>query len=408
VSKKALTPAMLARELDVEIDDVLLLLWDGGIEYPTSPESRIKPGDVARARAACGFASLKDKVLVSYWTELLQVERSDLEVRLGEMGVKLGAGARRLPKGALAKLEKAYGRKAVQTAKTQVSSTTQGIRPLPALEWRVVGHLRDRIRHLSPEEIENIHFQIADDFKNTPDPIAPAGVRSRSLLESAAARSSTGLGGYLKYPSVEMGAAALAHSIINNHPFFNGNKRSALVSMLVFLDENGLVFSSSQNEIFKWTIRVASHKLGADQYTGDRADAEVLLMSRWIAEHSRVNESGERVITFANLRRRLQEFGCTVEITGSGGGKAVVEREVQPQQRGRFGITLRSQRRRFFLPYGGDGRQVSRARIKELRRELGLSESDGFDSASFYGVDKQPVDSFIASYRKVLARLAKV
>jgi len=411
LAKKSLTPTSLARELGLEVDDVLLLLWDGGIDYPTSPDSVIRTGDRGRAFAACGAAPLKDRLLVEYWAATLGMSRGEVEAWARSLGVSIGPNARRLPKGALARFERATKASPVrqhqrdQALQTRISASTAIKKPMP---WREIGHVRDDLRYLSAEEIEQIHHQIAQDFKDTPDPIAPAGVRSPDLLASASARPAAGLGAYRKYPSVEMAAAALAHSVIHNHPFYNGNKRTALVSMMAFMDENGLVLTSSQDELFKWTVRVAGHRLGAEKFVGDRSDVELQLMAQWLLQHSRGIEGGERVVTFTQLRRRLTALDCSVEITSNRGGRAVVERTVTVGHRLFLGTRHRPERRRYNLPYGGEGRQVSRSRIKELRRELHLSDEFGVDSATFYGSDRLPVDAFIAEYRKTLRRLARV
>jgi len=402
----------LARALNLEVDDVLLLLWDGGIDYPTSPDSMIRAGDRGRAFAACGAAPLKDRLLVEYWSRTLGMSRDEMQRWAASLGVSLGPNARRLPKGALARFERATKMSAaLQQQREEVSQGTTATNSPPVkqpMPWREIGHVREDLRYLTAEEVEQIHHQIAQDFKDTLDPIAPAGVRSPDLLASAAARPAAGLGDYRKYPTVEMAAAALAHSVIHNHPFYNGNKRTALVSMMAFMDENGLVLTSSQDELFKWTVRVAGHRLGANKFIGDRSDVELQLMAQWILQHSRGIEGGERVITFAQLRRRLIALDCAVEITSNRGGRAVVERTVTVNRRSLLGIRPKSERARYNLPYGGEGRQVARNRIKELRRELHLSDEYGVDSATFYGTDKLPIDAFIAEYRKTLRRLARV
>ena len=387
------------------------MLWDGGVDYPTSPDSAIRPGDQGRAFAACGAAPLKDRLLVDYWVKNLGMSREEFQKWASSQNVSIGPNTRRLPKGALTRFERAT--KASASFRQRRSDAAHAAREAPttsrtSLSWREIGHAREEMRYLSPEEIEQIHLQIAQDFKDTPDPIAPAGVRSSDLLASAAARPTVGLGVARKYPTVEMAAAALAHSLIHNHPFYNGNKRTALVSMMAFMDENGLVLTSSQDELFKWTVRVAGHRLGADRFIGDRSDVELQLMAQWLLQHSRTIEGGERVVTFAQLRRRLIALDCSVEITSNRGGRALVERTVSVSQRSLLGSRSRSERRRYNLPYGGDGRQVGRSRIKELRRELHLSDEFGIDSAAFYGNDNLPVDAFIAEYRKTLRRLARV
>ncbi len=63
-------------------------------------------------------------------------------------------------------------------------------------------------------------------------------VRDYGLLESAAARPQTFVFGVEAYPDVWTKAAALAHSIIRNHPLLDGNKRLGWVAMRVFLELN--------------------------------------------------------------------------------------------------------------------------------------------------------------------------
>ncbi|WP_243623794.1 type II toxin-antitoxin system death-on-curing family toxin [Rathayibacter sp. VKM Ac-2927] len=337
------------------------------------------------------------------------MDRAALQHWARDRGVAIGPDARRLPKGALARFDRAIrNEQSVDIRRPLLSRSVPTDASREQFIMRIFGHSRDKLRHLTANEIEAIHFQIADDFRYTSDPIAPAGVRSSALLDSAAGRSSTGMGSFLKYPTVEMAAAALMHSVVHNHPFYNGNKRTALVSMLVFLDENGLVLNSSQDDVFKWTVRIASHRLGAKNFDADLSDVEVQMMAEWLHDRCRKVEAGERVVTFAELRRRLQAFNCNVQITSNRGGRAIITREVLVKRRTIFGSRDRKETRQYNLPYGGDGREVSKSRIMGLRKELRLSELYGIDSASFYGNDKQPVDAFIAEYRKTLRRLARL
>ncbi len=88
-----------------------------------------------------------------------------------------------------------------------------------------------------------IHNALVLDFLHQENPIDPPGPRNDDIIASAVFRQHTSIGDVLKYPSVELSAAALLHSLVNNHPFHNGNKRTALVSMLVLLDENELMLT---------------------------------------------------------------------------------------------------------------------------------------------------------------------
>ena len=68
-----------------------------------------------------------------------------------------------------------------------------------------------------------------------------AGIRSRALLESAIAAPQATFGGEpLLADAIEMAAAYLFY-LCSNHPFVDGNKRTALAACLVFLQTNGLL-----------------------------------------------------------------------------------------------------------------------------------------------------------------------
>lgn len=69
--------------------------------------------------------------------------------------------------------------------------------------------------------------------------IGQRGVRDVGLLESALMRPSSSAFGQDAYPDLWSKAAALLHSIIRNHPFMDGNKRTSVALALAFLDRNG-------------------------------------------------------------------------------------------------------------------------------------------------------------------------
>jgi death-on-curing protein len=73
-------------------------------------------------------------------------------------------------------------------------------------------------------------------------------VRDMSLLEAAAGRPMTTVFGEDAYPTVPEKAAALLHSIARNHPFADGNKRTATVAALFMLEVNGLCVTWDASE----------------------------------------------------------------------------------------------------------------------------------------------------------------
>jgi death on curing protein len=85
-----------------------------------------------------------------------------------------------------------------------------------------------------------------------------AGVRDLGLLESAIARPFQTFGGDDLYPTVFEKAAALGESLIINHPFVDGNKRTGFLAMTSFIQEEGFVFKSSQEDAYVFTIDIST------------------------------------------------------------------------------------------------------------------------------------------------------
>jgi death-on-curing protein len=94
-----------------------------------------------------------------------------------------------------------------------------------------------------------------------------AGVRDAGLLESALARPKNILACAESVPSLPVLASAYAYGISSNHPFIDGNKRTALVDSFAFLDVNGLEVTASQEEAFLTILGLAAGEISEEQLT---------------------------------------------------------------------------------------------------------------------------------------------
>ena len=83
------------------------------------------------------------------------------------------------------------------------------------------------MRYLSFEEVVSLHSQIIAQSGGS------SGLRDRGALESAVAQPEASFGGQELYPSLAEKTAALGHSLIQNHPFVDGNKRIGHAAMEV-------------------------------------------------------------------------------------------------------------------------------------------------------------------------------
>jgi death-on-curing protein len=64
-------------------------------------------------------------------------------------------------------------------------------------------------------------------------------------------------------------------SLINNHPFVDGNKRTGIACAVLFLQQNSIFFSAKNTDLEKLTLRVASSKAGRSE------------IAKWLKKHSR-------------------------------------------------------------------------------------------------------------------------
>jgi len=401
MARRVMTIAELARAAELDTDEALIDLWEAGLDRYKDPEDRLRRRDVDAALHAVGLPTGRDLTDPGYWMKQLKLDDGPLRQLLVGLGTPMARGARTLPKGAVAKLR----RYANAEALTSPEEIRQAREPEPIeepFEWRMVGHER-KARLLSEEEVEAIHWELVRDFAQDADPIEPPGVRSSDLLASAVFRQHTALGEEAKYPTVEMAAAALFHAIVHDHAFFNGNKRTALVSMLVLLDENGIMPTCAEDELFQLVLRLAQHRLVTPGR--DLADRELIHVAESLHAKSRNVEKGERPIQWRKLRQIVRGFDCELSQPSGVGNRMNIRRIVE--ERGRFG-RIRKRGLSTQVAYTDDGREAMVGTVKKIRRDLWLDEEHGIDSLDFYQRGGPSPSAFIAKYRKTLKRLARL
>ena len=102
------------------------------------------------------------------------------------------------------------------------------------------------------QDIYELHAQLESAFVLSP------GVRDENLLASAVNTPFQTFMGNDLYPSLYDKAAQLCYGIANNHPFMDGNKRTALHSMYVYLIINGFDIMATQQDVENMIIDVAA------------------------------------------------------------------------------------------------------------------------------------------------------
>ena len=101
------------------------------------------------------------------------------------------------------------------------------------------------------------------------------GVRDVGRLEAAVSTQHQVVFGEELYVTVFAKAAALIRGIIGDHPFTDGNKRTAMLAGLTLLEVNGYNFTAQRGELENFAVRVATNHLDIDA------------IADWLKRHSR-------------------------------------------------------------------------------------------------------------------------
>lgn len=117
------------------------------------------------------------------------------------------------------------------------------------------------IRYLTLDEVMSLHRQILKQSGGT------AGVRDLGSLESAIAQPMMTFGGEDLYPALVDKAAALGFSLVMNHPFVDGNKRTGHAAMETFLVMNDLEIFAPVDEQEFVILSLAAGSLDREEFT---------------------------------------------------------------------------------------------------------------------------------------------
>ena len=115
------------------------------------------------------------------------------------------------------------------------------------------------MNYLTPEQVLFIHSRLVTETGGS------HGLRDLGLLLSAVARPRATFDSNELYPDLFTKAAALMDSLINNHPFLDGNKRTGLTATGLFLRINGWKLTATSEELVACTMRVAVEDLEIDE-----------------------------------------------------------------------------------------------------------------------------------------------
>ncbi|PCC10688.1 type II toxin-antitoxin system death-on-curing family toxin [Pseudoalteromonas sp. JB197] len=243
---------------------------------------------------------------------------------------------------------------------------------------------------MNTDTVIKIHEYLTEYFQDSEDPISPPGIKDLGLLDSAVARKDMTGGSKDIFEGVFNKSAALFHGIISNHSFYNGNKRAALMSTLVYLGENGYwVTKCTDAEMFEFTRKIAAHELDKDR------NKEIVIIADWLKTNSRRREIRDKMLNFNELRHILSNFNYEVEISKNNCCDIT--------KNGKFITSIRYKGNK-----GSEDYDVKY--VKGLRRRLKLTPEYGVDSLEFYSIKgvSDTLNKYMKVRHNVMRWLAKI
>jgi death on curing protein len=117
------------------------------------------------------------------------------------------------------------------------------------------------IQYLLPEQVLFLHSQLIEETGGA------HGVRDLGMLLSALGRSRSTFDNQELYPDLFTKTAALMDSLVRNHPFVDGNKRTAIAAAGIFLWVNQYQLAVKNEEMVRFTMACAQSQLSIREMT---------------------------------------------------------------------------------------------------------------------------------------------
>ena len=228
------------------------------------------------------------------------------------------------------------------------------------------------------------HFLIAQYFADEGRGLGGIGPRDDGhLLHSALSRQFVEFGGIRKWSDDLQIAATTLFGLIKNHPFHDGNKRTALLSVLCLLQKQGRTASANKSKFDDFVVAIA-------ESGGRNDDNDIEKIARDLRRMTRKLSNTRHTITYRQLNRLLQDFGF--ELRDARGNRIGVVRIKDGQEIYRVG-------------FPGLSKQVAQGDLKAVRDACGLTTAEGFDSEVFFG-GAETAQNLLREYALPLNKLA--
>ena len=263
---------------------------------------------------------------------------------------------------------------------------------------------------LNYDDVLKAHYLICEYFEKNQGSKSMYGVRSMQLLGSAIGRQITSFAGKNKWKNEFEIMATLFYGLVKNHPFHDGNKRTALLALLynLYLIKRTPKNECRQEKWEKLTVAVAASDMS--EYVGFKRfeekadkpeDAIVYFIADFLRKNTRLFDKYFVSVTYADFEASIKQFGFYF----ANPSKNFID-IYQKKPRGIFGIHFFGDtcRRIKNIAFPGYRCQMDPKTQKNILKDLGLTIDRGFDRQVL--MEKaEPLYKIIQDYEGPLSRL---
>ena len=258
------------------------------------------------------------------------------------------------------------------------------------------------------DDVLKAHFFICDYFFEVGDQVEISGPKDKNLLLSAIMRPLVGFDGFIKWKDMYEQVATLFYGLVMNHPFHDGNKRTAILITLFYLYKMKRWPTVSQKKIEEITISTACNKLESKpefQKYQKRAcnihDRRVYFIADFLKCNTRKEDHRIYLITYRQLNTLLREHN--IELKHPEGNHINVIK-YEEKRKGFFGSKTILEKRIARIGFPGWTKEICNKDIDIVREAANLTPEKGIDSQVFFK-HSDPMPAIISHYHKLIYRL---
>lgn len=261
---------------------------------------------------------------------------------------------------------------------------------------------------LNYNDVLKAHYLICDYFETNQGISSVYGVRSMQLLGSALGRQITSFAGVNKWKNDFEVMASLFFGLVKNHPFHDGNKRSALLALLYNLYLIKKIPKSNQDAWEQLTVSVAASDMSQykhfkkfEEQAENKEDAIVYFIANFLQKNTRSVDNVFVSITYADFETSIKQFGFYFKNPS----KNCID-IYQKCPRKILGVTISGEihKRVKNIAFPGYRCQMDSKTQKNILKDLGLTPEKGFDR-QVLSKSAEPLYKIIQDYEGPLSRL---